>query len=92
MGLTTLFTHLKIISFQCFQFQFSVSVFSFSKNKLNPNGPIVLELPSLSLMCIFVSQKKIYKLNYKVYVCICFSKKKSYKLNHKVLKSNKLNL
>ena len=25
MGLTTLFTHLKIISLQCFQFQFSVS-------------------------------------------------------------------
>ena len=35
-GPTTLFTHLKIILLQCFQF----SVFSFSKNKLYPNGPI----------------------------------------------------
>ena len=33
-GHTTLFTHLKIILLQCFQF----SVFNFSKNKLYPNG------------------------------------------------------
>ena len=31
---TILFTHLKIILLQCFQF----SVFSFSNNKFNPNG------------------------------------------------------
>ena len=37
MGPTILFTHLKIILLQCFQF----SVFSFSNNKFNPNGPIV---------------------------------------------------
>ena len=37
MGPTTLFTHLKIILLQCFQF----SVFSFSNNKFNPNRPIV---------------------------------------------------
>ena len=32
MGLTILFTYLKIILLQCFQF---------SNNKFNPNGPIV---------------------------------------------------
>ena len=32
MGLTTLFTYLKIILLQCFQF---------SNKKFNPNGPIV---------------------------------------------------
>ena len=37
MGPTVLFTHLKIILLQCFQF----SVFSFNNNKFNPNGPIV---------------------------------------------------
>ena len=37
MGPTALFTYLKIISLQCFQFQFSV--FSFTKTKLYPNGP-----------------------------------------------------
>ena len=37
MGPTVLFIHLKIILLQCFQF----SVFSFSKNKLYPNGPLV---------------------------------------------------
>ena len=36
-GHTTLFTHLKIILLQCFQF----SVFNFSNNKFNPNGPLV---------------------------------------------------
>ena len=36
MSLTILFTHLKIILLQYFQF----SVFSFSNNKLNPNGPL----------------------------------------------------
>ena len=34
------FTHLKIILLQCFQF----SVFSFSKNKFYPNGPLVIAL------------------------------------------------
>ena len=42
-GLTTLFTHLKIILLQCFQF----SVFSFSNNKLNPNGPSIWLFPYL---------------------------------------------
>ena len=37
MGLTALFTHLKIILLQYFQF----SVFSFKKNKSNPNRPYV---------------------------------------------------
>ena len=37
MGPTVLFTHLKIILLQYFQF----SVFNFSNNKLNPNGPYV---------------------------------------------------
>ena len=41
MGLTALFTHLKIILLQCFQFL----IFSFSKNKLYSNGPYVLENP-----------------------------------------------
>ena len=36
MGPMALFTHLKIILLQCFQF----SVFRFSNNKFNPNGPI----------------------------------------------------
>ena len=36
-GSTTLFTHLKIILLQYFQF----SVFSFSNNKFNPNGPYI---------------------------------------------------
>ena len=38
MGPTTLFTYLKIILLQCFQF----SVFSFSNNKFNPNGPLMV--------------------------------------------------
>ena len=37
MGPTTLYTHLKIILLQCFQF----SVFSFNNNKFNPNRPLV---------------------------------------------------
>ena len=37
MGPAVLFTHLKITLLQYFQF----SVFSFSNNKLNPNGPYV---------------------------------------------------
>ena len=40
MGSTVLFTHLKIILLQCFQF----SVFSFSKNKFNPNEPIFAKI------------------------------------------------
>ena len=38
MGPMVLFTHLKIILLQYFQF----SIFSFSNNKLNPNRPTVL--------------------------------------------------
>ena len=37
MGPTVLFTHLKIILLQFFQF----SIFNFSKNKLYPNGPFM---------------------------------------------------
>ena len=37
MDPTTLYTHLKIILLQWFQF----SIFSFSNNKFNPNGPLV---------------------------------------------------
>ena len=37
MGPTVLFTHLKIILLQYFQF----SVFNFSNNKSNPNEPLV---------------------------------------------------
>ena len=36
MGPTILFTHLKIILLQCFQFSV------FSNNKLNPNGPYII--------------------------------------------------
>ena len=38
MDPTLLFTHLKIILLQYFQF----SVFSFSNDKFNPNGPTML--------------------------------------------------
>ena len=38
MDPTTLYTHLKIILLQWFQF----SIFSFSNNKFNPNGRIEL--------------------------------------------------
>ena len=42
MGPTILFTHLKIILLQCFQFSvFSFQFSVFSNNKLNPNGPKV---------------------------------------------------
>ena len=37
MGPTVLFTHLKIILLQYFQF----SIFNFNKNKLYPNGPLI---------------------------------------------------
>ena len=40
IGLTVLFTHLKIILLHCFQF----SVFSFNNNKFNPNGPIISKI------------------------------------------------
>ena len=43
MDLTVLFTHLKIILLQYFQF----SDFSFSSNKFNPNGPKDLGMVSL---------------------------------------------
>ena len=37
-----LFTHLKIILLQCFQFSvFSFQFSVFSNNKLNPNGPYI---------------------------------------------------
>ena len=41
MDTTALFTHLKIILLQCFQFSISAT-FSFSNNKLYPNGPLVV--------------------------------------------------
>ena len=41
MSPTTLFTHLKIILLQCFQFSISTT-FSFSNNKLYSNGPLVV--------------------------------------------------
>ena len=50
MGSTVLFTHLKIILLQCFQF----SVFSFSNNKLNPNGPIVFKLRRIVYVYIYI--------------------------------------
>ena len=37
MDPTVLFTHLKIILLQYFQF----SIFNFNNNKLNPNGPML---------------------------------------------------
>ena len=54
IGPTVLFTHLKIILLQCFQF----SVFNFSKNKLHPNGPQVL------LFHLFWVQDTEYTLKY----------------------------
>ena len=45
---TALFTHLKIILLQCFRF----SVFSFSKNKLYPNGP--KEYPNYWCKCLLM--------------------------------------
>ena len=55
MGPTALFTHLKIILLQYFQF----SIFSFSNNKFNPNEPnisqttkeLVTELVSPHALC-----------------------------------------
>ena len=44
MDPTILFTHLKIILLQCFQFSV------FSNNKLNPNGPIIEQFVFLSAL------------------------------------------
>ena len=56
MSPTTLFSYLKIILLQCFQF----SVFSFSNNKLNPNGPYMSNylkfLKKLSLSIVFMKR------------------------------------
>ena len=47
MGPTILFTHLKIILLQCFQFSV------FSNNKLNPNGPYMLNCDkSCVIVCV----------------------------------------
>ena len=51
MGPTILFTHLKIILLQCFQFSvFSFQFSVFSNNKLNPNGPIIEQFVFLSAL------------------------------------------
>ena len=44
-----LFTHLKIILLQCFQFL----VFSFQQNKLYPNGPYIHQIIFVSIFLIF---------------------------------------
>ena len=56
MSPTTLFTHLKIILLQCFQFSISAT-FNFSNNKLNPNGPLTCSIPTsfASTHALFVS-------------------------------------
>ena len=55
MGPTVLFTHLKIIPLQYFQF----SVFNFSNNKLNSNGPKVKERSHLAeFFLLFLAWKE----------------------------------
>ena len=61
MSPTTLFTHLKIILLQCFQF----SVFSFSNNKFNPNGPIYTYI-GLELWCVSIPTSK-YVITYLIF-------------------------
>ena len=58
MGLTVLFTHLKIILLQYFQF----SVFRFSNNKFNLNGPTVYHVNSYNKNCTFFCDIKIFVL------------------------------
>ena len=49
IGFTVLFTHLKIILLQCFQFL----VFSFSNNKFNSNGSNIILKPKLCGSSVF---------------------------------------
>ena len=58
MGPTILFTHLKIILVQCFQFL----VFSFSNNKLNPNKPKVFSFLKLLLTRLDKPKSSIERL------------------------------
>ena len=72
IGLTILFTHLKIILLQCFQFQF----FSFSNNKFNPNRPID-RLPSklndkLTLVHKYKQWSWRFLLQFSCYFCFFF--------------------
>ena len=69
MGLTILFTHLKIILLQCFQFSV------FSNNNLNPNGPIVSQrgikanldkIRAIVEMALLKNVKEVQSLNGKV--------------------------
>ena len=53
-----LFTHLKIILLQCFQFL----VFSFSNNKLNPNEPKVFSFLKLLLTRLDKPKSSIARL------------------------------
>ena len=70
MSPMTLFSHLKIILLQCFQF----SVFSFSNNKLNPNGPYMSNylkfLKKLSLSIVFMKRPFKKKKDQKLRVCL----------------------
>ena len=66
MGLTVLFTHLKIILLQCFQF----SIFNFSKNKLYPNGP---KCCLLVYNTIFFEKKNLYIFNGCVWILLLFT-------------------
>ena len=58
MGPMILFTHLKIILLQCFQFL----VFSFSNNKLNPNEPKVFSFLKLLLTRLDKPKSSIARL------------------------------
>ena len=49
MGHTTLFTYLKIILLQCFQF---------SNNKFNPNGPIVSIIMKKKILCFYAYRQE----------------------------------
>ena len=79
MGLTVLFTHLKIILLQYFQF----SVFSFSNNKFNPNRPILSLISSLGFytyvmecsVC-FIGKPSI-KIVFHIFQCLVTQKKLS---------------
>ena len=65
MDPTTLYTHLKIILLQWFQF----SVFSFSNNKFNPNGPI--RQLSRHVGCIECSDILIKNIRLKIKIKYC---------------------
>ena len=55
MSPTILFTHLKIILLQCFQFSvFSFQFSVFSNNKLNPNGPYTKSCLSCFIVILYI--------------------------------------